>query len=250
MLIDQLGKHLITSAGLATVAILLAASSSFAQEAQPPKPEKQNLEVLRQTAEQFLRSQTTNLPGQVTISVGNVDQRLNLAACPAPLAFLPNGSRAWGKTTVGVRCVGSQNSSPNWTMFIQASVKVQGDYVAAAIPLQAGQTIQAGQLLMLQGDLTALPAGLVSDIQTVIGRSSAQAVAAGSPLRQDALRNAQVIQQGQLVKVIASGPGFKVASEARAINNANDGQPVQVKTGTGQQLSGIAQAGGIVQITY
>lgn len=210
------------------------------------RPERQNLDILKQTAEQFLQSQTTNLPGQVSVSVGNVDQRLNLAACPAPQAFLPNGSRAWGKTTVGVRCVGS----PSWTMFIQASVKVHGDYVAAAVPLVAGQTIQAGQLLMLQGDLTTLPAGIVTDIQTVVGRSSSQAVAAGNPLRQEALRNAQVIQQGQLVKVVATGQGFRVASEARAINNANDGQLVQVKTSTGQHLSGIAHVGGIVQISY
>lgn len=229
------------------VLCLLAAGPCVqAQESGANRPDKQNLDILRQTAEQFLRAQTNNLPGQVTVAVGNVDQRLNLAACPAPQAFLPTGSRAWGKTTIGVRCVGT----PNWTMFIQASVKVQGDYVAAAVPLLAGQTIQAGQLLMLQGDLTTLPAGIVTDIQTVVGRSSAQAVAAGSPLRQEALRNAQVIQQGQLVKVIATGQGFRVASEARAINNANDGQLVQVKTSTGQQISGIAQVGGIVQVSY
>ncbi|MBI3228626.1 MAG: flagellar basal body P-ring formation protein FlgA [Burkholderiales bacterium] len=218
---------------------------ALAQEP-PAAKEKQNLDVLRSTAEQFLRTQTANLPGQVSVTIGNVDNRLNLAACAAPQAFLPPGSRAWGKTTVGVRCVGT----PQWTMFIQASVKVVGEYVAASVPLQAGQTLQASQLLMLQGDLTTLPAGIVTDINQALGRSSAQAVAAGAPLRQDALRTPQVIQQGQLVKVIASGAGFRVASEGRAINNANDGQPIQVKTASGQQLSGIAQAGGIVQINY
>ena len=228
---------------VASLVFTLFSTSVHAQEA---KFEKQNLQDLRQVAEQFLQSQTTNLPGQVSIQIGNIDARLNLAACPAPQAFLPQGSKAWGKTTVGVRCA----SPSKWTMFLQAQVKVQADYVAAAVPLAAGQTIQANHLLLLQGDLSSMPAGVLTDMQSALGRMSAQAVAAGAPLRQDALRNAQVISAGQLVKLVSSGPGFRVASDARAINNASDGQAVQVKTMSGQQISGIAQAGGIVQVTY
>jgi flagella basal body P-ring formation protein FlgA len=64
------------------------------------------------------------------------------------------------------------------------------------------------------------------------------------------LRSQQVISSGQLVKLVSSGPGFTVSSEARAINNASDGQLVQVKTASGQHISGIAQAGGIVRVSY
>lgn len=227
--------------------LFLVASSSLAQSLpqDAARPARQALEQLSQRAEQFLQEQSATLPGQVSIQVGKADARLNLPACANLQAFFPNGSKAWGKTTVGVRC-----SQPAWSIFLQAQVRVQADYVAAAVPLLPGQAIQAHQLMLLQGDLTSLPAGTVTDMQSVLGRSSAQALAAGAPLRQDWLRAQTVIQSGQLVKLVASGTGFRVVSEARAINQAADGQQVQVKTAQGQQLVGIAQAGGIVQIIY
>jgi flagella basal body P-ring formation protein FlgA len=41
-----------------------------------------------------------------------------------------------------------------------------------------------------------------------------------------------------------------VSSDARALNNANEGQLTQVRTPAGQVISGIAKLGGIVEITY
>jgi flagella basal body P-ring formation protein FlgA len=61
------------------------------------------------------------LPGEVSVKVGAVDPRTALAACPAPEAFLQPGARAWGKTTVGVRCT----APSSWTMYIQAQVNVK-----------------------------------------------------------------------------------------------------------------------------
>jgi flagella basal body P-ring formation protein FlgA len=50
--------------------------------------------------------------------------------------------------------------------------------------------------------------------------------------------------------VVVNGPGFSVTSEAKALNNANDGQLTQVRTPNGQVVSGIAKLGGIVELTY
>jgi flagella basal body P-ring formation protein FlgA len=50
--------------------------------------------------------------------------------------------------------------------------------------------------------------------------------------------------------VILNGAGFSVSSEARALNNANEGQLTQVRTSNGQVISGIAKLGGIVELTY
>ena len=75
---------------------------------------RQNLPALRTVVEQYLQSQSAGLPGQVTIKVGQVDPRTSLAACPAPEAFQQPGARAWGKTTVGVRCTAPYP----WTVYI------------------------------------------------------------------------------------------------------------------------------------
>ncbi len=207
---------------------------------------RQDIAVLKRTVEQFLQVQAGGLPGEVTVNVGAVDPRLNLAACHDPQAFFMPGARAWGKTSVGVRC-----AAPSaWTVYIQASVTVVGDYVASAAPLVQGQPIDAGQLTILKGDLTMLPAGIATDVNQVIGRSATVSLPPGTPLRLDTLRSKPVVQSGQLVRLVSSGNGFSVSAEARAMSTAGEGQVVQVKTANGQQITGIAKTGGTVEVAF
>ena len=214
--------------------------------AQPAAAPLQDAGVLRQVVEQYLQAQSAGLAGEVKITVGNINQRMSLAACPAPQAFQQPGARAWGKTTVGVRC-----AAPNaWTVYIQAQVSVIADYVAAAVPLAPGQPITAGQLAMTKGDIAALPNGVVTDPAQAIGRSSTLALPSGAPLRLDALRSKPVVQQGQAVKVISTGNGFSVSAEAKAIGTAAEGQVVQVRTPGGTILSGVARPGGLVEVVF
>jgi flagella basal body P-ring formation protein FlgA len=222
-------------------ALLLLAITGAASAAQTQDPAR-----LRQTVDQFLQVQSAGLPGKVTVTVGNVDQRMKLAACPAPEAFLMPGSKPWGKTTVGVRCAAP---SP-WTVYIQANVSVLGNYIAAASPVPQGQPIVESQLATMQGDLTTLPASIATDKAQVLGRTSNIAISAGMPLRLDSLRIKPVVQTGQLVRLVSSGPGFKVSAEAKAVANAADGQVVQVRTAGGQNISGIARAGGMVEVAF
>lgn len=209
-------------------------------------PARQDHAALRETAEQYLRTQTAGLPGQVRLSVGQIDARLNLAACAAPEPFIPSGSRLWGKTTVGIRC-----STPTaWTVYIPATVQVIAEYVVTAAPLAQGQTIGPDDLAKVRGDLATLPRGIITDAAQAVGRIMSVSLPLGSPLRADSLRNQQAIQQGQAVRLVSNGPGFRVSSEARALNNANDGQVTQVRTGNGQVVTGIARTGGVVEVAY
>lgn len=228
---------------LLALSALALASTGLAQT--PPGP-RQEPGAIRQTAEQFLRTQSAGLPGDVEVAVGSLDSRLNLAQCPTPEAFLPNGSRLWGKTTVGVRCT----APATWTVYVTATVRVTGDYVAVATPLVQGQQINANDLTKMKGELTALPAGVITDVSQAIGRTAAMSLQAGAPLRRDMLRQQQAVQQGQVVKLISSGPGFKVSTEGRAMANGSEGQLIQARTPAGQIVSGIAKAGGVMEVTY
>ena len=226
------------------VMLALVSQLSFAQVLQPGAPARQDLAALRQVAEQFLRTQASGLAGDVGISIGALDQRMQLAACAAPQAFQQPGARAIGKTTVGVRC-----SAPTpWTVYIQAQVSVQAEYVAAALPLVQGQAIDKAQLMMVKGDLGALPNGVLTDMALAVGRTSTLSLAAGAPLRADQLRSKPVVQQGQSVRVVSGGAGFSVSALGQAIGTAGDGQVVQVRTAAGTILSGVARSGGLVEV--
>lgn len=223
------------------LAMSLSAQGALAQQGAPAR---QDLGALRAIAEQYLQTQSAGLPGVVTVTVGAVDGRMQLAACPAPQAFQQPGARSMGKTTVGVRCT----APVAWTVYIQSQVSVMADYVAAAMPLAQGQQIEAAQLVMAKGDLGALPNGVVTDMAQAIGRTSSMSLAAGAPLRADLLKSKPVVQQGQSVRVVSGGAGFKVTAEAKAIGTASDGQVVQVRTPGGAIISGVARAGGLVEV--
>jgi len=207
---------------------------------------RQDTAPVRRVTEQFLRTQAAGLPGQVSVTLGPIDPRLHLAACAALEPFLPNGSRAWGKTTVGVRC----NVPTPWVIYISATVRVLADYLAAAAPLAQGQTIGQADITRLHGDLATLPPGIITDASQALGRTVLSSLPAGSPLRQDALRSQRAVQQGQTVRLVSTGAGFSVSTEGKALNNAAEGQVVQARMPGGQVISGIAKLGGILQVSY
>ena len=229
-----------------SIILSLCAGLAAAQSAPAPAPARQDPAALRQVVEQYLQTQSAGLPGTVTITVGALDARMALAACAAPEAFQQPGARAWGKTTVGVRCA----APTAWTVYIQAQVGVQAEYVAAAMPLAQGQAIDASQLVMVKGDLAALPNSVLTDMAQAVGKTSTMSLPSGAPLRADQLRSKPVVQQGQAVKVVSGGAGFQVSAEAKAIGSAGEGQVVQVRTPGGAILSGVARAGGLVEVVF
>lgn len=212
--------------------------------AQPPAHQDQA--SLRQSVEQFLQRQSNGLPGEVTIEVGQIDPRLKLPSCVQPEPFMSPGSKVWGKTTVGVRCT----APAPWTIYLTARVHVMADYLTAAAPLAQGQTIGQNDFVRSRGDLTQLPAGVITDPALAIGRITMSSLPVGAPLRQDTLRAQAAVQMGQTVRLLSAGSGFTVSTEGRALNNATQGQTVQAKTANGQIVSGIAKAGGVLEVGF
>ncbi|MGZ8251819.1 MAG: flagellar basal body P-ring formation chaperone FlgA [Methylophilaceae bacterium] len=207
---------------------------------------KQDLAAIRTRITEFLVTQTIGYPGQVSVNAGAIDPNLKLAACPDAQVFLPPGSRAWGKTSVGVRC----NAPGVWTIYVQATVSVKAQYLVAAAPLAQGRIVTSQDLIFESGDLTQLPAGVFTDPAQAIGRSVSISMTAGTVLRQEMLKIPPVVQQGQTVMVTSIGKGFSVAAEGLAMTNANDGQVVQVKIASGQVISGIARSGGQIVVGF
>ncbi|WP_020654788.1 flagellar basal body P-ring formation chaperone FlgA [Massilia niastensis] len=225
------------------VLLFLALPFACAQAQQAPS-QRQSPGALKGVVEQYLQTQSAGLPGQVSIKVGAIDQRMSLAACPAPEAFQQPGARAWGKTTVGVRCT----APTAWTVYIQAQVSVVADYVAAAVPLAQGQPIEQAQLVLMKGDIAAMPNGIITDMAQALGRTPTVSLPAGMALRLDTLKSKPVVQQGQAVRLVSRGANFSVSAEAKAIGTAGEGQVVQVRTQSGTVVSGTARAGGQVEV--
>jgi len=201
---------------------------------------------LEDAVEAFVMTETQGLPGRVQITVGGLDQRSRLGPCTAFEPFLAAKARLWGQSTVGVRCLGPSA----WTAYIPVQVQVFGRYLRSTRSLTAGQPLAAGDIEVIDADLTSLPSGILTDPAQAIGKPMRMNLAAGQALRADQVVSPPSVRQGQAVKLISRGPGFVVSSEGKALNNAAEGQPVQVRVPSGETLSGIARPGGIVEIGY
>ncbi|MBK9446485.1 MAG: flagellar basal body P-ring formation protein FlgA [Betaproteobacteria bacterium] len=201
-------------------------------------------ELVISTVEQYLQTQTQGLPGKVTTSVSPLDPRTQLAPCAAMEPFTLPGSRLWGKSTVGVRCLGPAN----WTVYVPVQIRITGSYVVSVRPLAPGQPLTAADLATRQGDLTNMPPSVLSDPAQGIGKTLKSGLGSGQPVRSDILIAPYVIQQGQDVRLISKGPGFAVSNEGKALNNASEGQMARARTSGGQTVSGIARPGGIIEI--
>lgn len=206
----------------------------------------QDAATIRGKVQEFLQVQTMGMPGKIDIAVGQVEQHLRLQACDHLEAFLPTGSRAWGRTTVGVKC----NRPVSWTIYVQARVNVTGEYLAAATPLRQGHEVAEQDLMFLTGDLTALPPGIITEKSLAVGQIVGASIAAGSLIRQNMLRKPAAVKQGQTVRIISSGKGFSVSAEGLALANASEGQVVRAKTGSGSVISGIARNGGEILVSF
>lgn len=202
--------------------------------------------TLNSTLEDFLRVQTQGLPGKVSYSINQLDPRTQLAPCNAFEPFVPAGSKLWGKTTIGVRCLGPST----WTIYVQAQISVSGNYLVSARTIPAGYILGATDVVTRSGDLSTLPSSVLTDQAQAVGKTAKGGFAAGQPLRSDQLIAPWAVQQGQNVRTISNGPGFSVSSEGKALNNAVEGQVVQVRTNSGQTLSGIARTGGVVEVSH
>lgn len=228
-----------TAHAAGTLAAVISYATCLAQV-----PPRQDHAAIYRGVEQFVRTQTAGSPHAISHAVTPLDTRLALAPCRAMEFFLPPGARLWGASTVGVRCGGD---GP-WSILVPVQVTVSGTYVVLARAVPPGHVIAPSDLRLQQGDLTQLPAGVLSETDQGIGKIAGNALAAGSALTRDALRAPAVIQQGQTVLLQSSGQGFRVSAEGKALNNAQDGQVTQVRTASGQTVSGIARAGGIVEV--
>lgn len=230
------------NANAANAASMNAAAQAQAQAAAVP-PGQEDGERIRATALAFLQQQSAGLPGKVSITVAQVFPR-GLAACAALEPFMPPGARMWGRTTVGVRCVGAKP----WTLYVIGRIAINVTYYVAARQINAGEALSAADYLPRDGDLASLPQTIITDPQQANSAVALMRITQGLPLRSDMLRSASSVVIGQTVKVVAVGPNFTISSEGSVLNNAAPGQMVRVRTPNGQIISGVVKDASTVEI--
>lgn len=219
-----------------------------------PSATAQDHAQIRNIVTGFVQQQTAALPGKAIFQVDEIDRRIVLPKCADLEAFLPAGSQLIGKTSVGVRCTSAprkeeagapQEPANGWSVFVPVQIRFNLNLLTSARQLPPGHTLQEHDLAS-QVTESSRAEGL-TDPRQVVGKVLRYGVAAGQMLREDMLREPYSVTQGQIVPLMVRGSGFSIRSEGVALNNASEGQAVQVRVGAGRVISGVAR-GGMVEM--
>ena len=173
---------------------------------------------------------------RVEVTIGQLDPRLHLAPCQSIEPYLPAGVRLWGKARVGLRC--KVGPTP-WNVYLPITVKVWGRALIVPAGAVAGSVLASADLAEAEVDLAEDFTPALVEPRLAVGRILAQNLKPGQTLRQGHLKVRQWFAAGETVKVVASGEGFALESEAQALSNGVEGQPARVRTESGRVLTGV-----------
>jgi len=172
---------------------------------------------------------------RVEVLVGQLDPRLRLAPCERVEPYLPNNTRLWGKSRIGLRC--AQGSS-HWNVFLPITVKAYGRALVSTTGITSGSVLKPGDLVEAEVDLAEDPMPAIVDASQAIGRAVGPALRPGQSLRVGHLKPRVWFAAGDTVKVLALGPGFALEGEGQALSNGIEGQPARIRTESGRVLTG------------
>lgn len=234
----------IAASGIGGMSPLLMATpagidGAAARSADDPISAELEATLRTQLQQVALASSQQALPGvsRVDIEVGRLDPRLRLAPCQKVEPYLPTGMKLWGKARIGLRCI--QGSSA-WNVYLPITVKVYGPAWVAANTLAAGAVLGPNDLVQAEVDWAEESSPIVADPGLAIGRSLLRRVTAGQGVRTADLKARQWFAAGDVVKLVALGPGYSVTGSGEALNHGLEGQTVRVRTEGGRIVSGQA----------
>lgn len=223
----------------------LASASLCAQALNPSRPD-----WLAPTQRWLDAAVATALPPgtsplRTEIELGELDSRLRLAPCAKVEPFLPPGSRLWGKTRLGVRCV---DGPSRWSVFLPLTVKAFGPAWVVRGDLAAGTVLTESDALQAEVDWSLEPSPVVPTPEQWVGQVAVRALSTGQVLRQAAIRPAQVFLAGAQIRVLAQGQGFQVITNGLALSPGVMGQQARVRMDNGRILSGLVTDRGTVSM--
>nr|WP_261794511.1 flagellar basal body P-ring formation chaperone FlgA [Comamonas testosteroni] len=185
------------------------------------------------------------LPLRMQVQMGQLDSRLRLAACAKVEPYLPPGSRLWGRSRLGLRCV---QGAVHWNVFLPITVQAFGPAWVVQGNIPAGKTLSAEDAIPAEVDWAEDNAPVFANAQDFIGMVAARPLASGQTLRQNMVRPPALFTAGSPVQVMVNGGGFSISASGKAMSAAGEGQQVRVRMDNGRLVTGTVNANGVVVV--
>ncbi len=241
-------RRVVTAAAVSAVCLAASATVTTAAHAQQGQQDLVDIsnqwlqDALAQTESQGSSQQ---MPLRMDVQVGKLDPRLNLAPCLRIEPYLPSGSKLWGRTRIGLRCV--EGAKP-WNVFVPVTVRAFGPAWVLTTNVSMGETLGHEHAMQSEVDWAESPHPIIALPDDWVGQSAARNLTAGMALRKTMVKPAQIFEPGASVKVLATGGGFAVTSSGKALEGGSVGQNVRVRMENGRTVIGTVNAEGHVVV--
>lgn len=177
--------------------------------------------------------QRSEITARHEIQVNPLDPRLRLAACDSDLTqSLESPAQPVGRVTVRVSCEGS---TP-WTVFVPAQVRIFRPVVVVKTALRRDSIIGAGDVALVEQDVSLLNRGYVTEVEQVIGRKLTRATRTDQVLTPAMLQLAEAVRRGDQVVISARSGGINVRMQGEALSGGTLGQQISVRNLTSQRV--------------
>ena len=184
--------------------------------------------------------QRSEITARHEIQVNPLDPRLRLAACDSDLTqSLESPAQPVGRVTVRVSCEGS---TP-WTVFVPAQVRIFRPVVLVKTALRRDSIIGAGDVALVEQDVSLLNRGYVTEVEQVIGRKLTRATRTDQVLTPAMLQLAEAVRRGDQVVISARSGGINVRMQGEALSGGTLGQQISVRNLTSQRVIRARVAG-------
>jgi flagellar basal body P-ring formation protein FlgA len=195
--------------------------------------------------QQMAQGDTGALPLRPEVTIGALDSRLRLAPCARVEPYLPTGTRLWGRSRIGLRCIEGPSA---WNVFLPITVKAWGPAWVLRQPVAQGAPITQEDLEPTEIDWTESSTPVLARMEDWLGFEAARTLMPGQVLRQGMVRAPQVFSAGTPVKVVVRGKGFALSATGSALTHGQIGQTARVRMPNRKVLSGIVRDADTVEI--
>jgi flagellar basal body P-ring formation protein FlgA len=182
--------------------------------------------------------------GSVEVTVGTIDPRLRLPACPAPEIALPPVNTA--TMTAKVDC-----PTPSWTIYVPVRLHAWVDAVVASVNLAPETRLDADDLTRGPVDMFAAVGGLLTNVKAAEGKILRVGLLAGSPILSPFLEYPVVVHRGQKVLLTLTARTMTIRTSTVALEDGRVGDSIEVENPDSQKtMRATVLADGSVEMKF
>jgi flagella basal body P-ring formation protein FlgA len=206
----------------------------------------QPLATIREAAEDFIRSQIPGDSKTAVVTAAQLDQRLRLAKCTAPLsASLTQGARLQARTAVGVSC----RAGATWTVYVPVFVESEIGVLVLKEAAARGARVAAENCVVQKRRVSGFADAFVTDTALLARRTLKRSVPAGTALTADMFAADLIVKRGDQVTLLASAGGFEVRAYGRALSDGQDGARIKAQNLSSLKVvEGVVDASGVIRV--